>query len=291
MTTISARRILSSALAAYSVASGGAFSATLIYQEDFGNVTPSTAITSSNTSLGAARPSNGSLTATTSTIGTGSSLRFSAATTAGTASGAWIAKGSFGALTTMTMEFSVTLSTMQTGALGITMGNGNTVANNLTNDGRNNDHFLWDLAILGASGKVQHMTSTGTYQDTGATLSAGLSYQFLIQVNATAAAVDGVAANTMSLYINGALVADDLQLRGATSNANGFRMGARSATAAGDLVGEIDDIRVSNGIVAVPEPSMAVLCMGGAVLALRRQRRDSVKSGSKHRRSIHDRGN
>jgi hypothetical protein len=186
----------------------------------------------------------------------------------------------------MTMEFTVRFSEMKGGALSFTMGNGNTVANNFNNDGRNDNHFLWDLAIVGSTGSLWYMTRTGTYQDTGYVLTRGASYHFVVQVNATNSALDGVVSNTMRLFINRDMVSDSLPVRGATSNANGFRIGARNATSSGDLVAELDDIRIWNGITAIPEPSIATLSVIGSIWFVSRRRRSTAQVNYQFNTSI-----
>jgi hypothetical protein len=267
--------------AAFAVSAATASSATLVFQEDFGTLAPTTPITTSNTGLGGARQNDGSLTAKTSTIGTGSSLQMRADIKGGTPSGAWIAAKLATSLTAMTMEFTVKYSATQEGALGIAMGNGNSIANNFDNNNWNRNHFLWEMAIRGTTGSVQYWKD-GAYKDAGYTLTAGTAYQFVIQANATSSTLDGVAPNQMRLYINGVLVSDSLPLHAATGNANGFRIGGRDSSSdeKDALYLELDDIRIWNGITAIPEPSMATLSVIGSIGLISRRRRSIVQMGN-----------
>jgi len=253
---------------------GGAFGATLVWEQNFGELVPSTAITTGNvTNLGGANTSNGSLTAISSTIGSGTALQISGATTAGTAAGTWVGSGGFGGLTSMSMEFSVKIHEGTSGALDFYMGSGNTVSN-FTNTNRNSSHYLWNLSVLVSTGSLRYLNSSEVYVDTGFVLSEGVDYDFLVQVNATSATLDGVSANSMSIYANGVLVANDLALRAGTSTASAFRIGGRSTATAGDLIGEVDDIRIWNGIQAVPEPSVAGLLAVAAGFLMHRRRNE-----------------
>lgn len=76
----------------------------------------------------------------------------------------------------------------------------------------------------------------------------------------------------MSIYANGVLVASDLALRAGTTTASAFRIGGRGTNAAGDLIGEVDDITIWSGIQAIPEPSVAGLLAVTAGFLMRRRR-------------------
>lgn len=254
---------------------GTSLAATLVWEENFDTSAPPAAITTGNTGFGGVRAGNGSINAINSTVGSGSSMQITAATASGTQSGAWVGGGGFGALTAMTMTLSLNLSNFESGALGFYMGNGNTVAGNWTNDNRNPAHFLWDLAIVNTSGvlHLQYRTGSGTYTDTGITLDKNTTYQFAIQANATDGVIDGVNPDTMTIYINGEEKVSGLSLYGAVANANGFRISGRTTTISGDIVAEIDNIQIWNGILPVPEPSSAGLLLTGTALMLLQRRR------------------
>ena len=272
MNTRTVSRHVVSAFSASLLLLGSASAATLIWEQNFDAVASSTPVTTGSvTNLGGANASNGTLTTISSTLGSGSALQISGATTGGSSAGAWIGASGFGGLTTMSMAFSAKLHEGVSGALDFYMGSGNTVIN-FSNTNRNSDHYLWNLSVLASTGSLRYLNSSEVYVDTGFVLSEGVDYDFHVQVNATNAAVDGVSANSMNIYANGVLVASDIQLRGGTTTASGFRISGRSTTTAGDLIGEVDDIRIWNGIQAVPEPSVAGLLAVTAGFLMRRRR-------------------
>ena len=247
--------------------------ATLVFGEDFDDLEAGTAITTGNTDFGGASASNGKILAIESTVGTGASLQLTGATASNPPAGAWVGAAGLGSLTTMTMGFSMNLESLGGGRLAFYMGSGNTVSN-MGNTNVNDDHFLWDVGVNGATGRLEYRNSTG-YVNLGPdtlVLTPGGDYQFLIQVNSTSSDVDGVAAGSMNLYLNGELVASGLGLKG-TGSASAFRIGARGATTADGLVAEFDDIRIWNGVQPIPEPGSVALAASGALLMLRRSRR------------------
>ena len=243
--------------------------ATLIFSEEFNSAEPPAALTTANTGLDGVFANNGSIDSVVSTVGTGSAALFTGATTAGSQSGAYLVEGALSSMPVMTMGFTIRMQTSTSGVFGIYAGNGNTVGNNLTNTNRNTSHMLWDL-MINDSGQLLYTTSSGAIPLPDFIVSDNTNYEFLIQVNNTSSAVDGVAANSMSIYANGSLIGSGLALRAGTSTVTGFRMGARSTTTTGDLVAQVDDIRVWDGIQAIPEPSSSVLLLGAACLLLRR---------------------
>gem|GEM_PF-5104573 len=252
---------------------GAIHAATLVWSEDFDLLVPTDTITTSNTNFDRVNERSdlgGSITLIASTVESGSSMRLTGATSSD--SGAFVGAGGIGTMTVMSVGFSVKMESLESGILGFYMGNGNTVAGNFGNNSRNSTHFLWDVAVQASTGKLQYMNSLGVYQDTGFVLQEGTAYEFLIQVNAEGTEVDGVAASSMNIYVDGGVQASGLELRGGTANANGFRMGGRSASTDG-LIGEIDNIRIWNGIQAVPEPSVAGLLLGSAVCLMMQRRR------------------
>lgn len=272
MNTRTVTRHVVSAFSASLFLLGSASAATLIWEQNFNELAPSSAVTTGTvTNLGGANASNGSLTAISSSIGSGSALQISGATTAGTAAGAWVGASGFGGLTTMSMAFSAKIHEGTSGALDFYMGSGNTVSN-FGNTNRNSDHYLWNLSVLASTGSLRYLNAAGTFVDTGFVLSEGVDYDFHVQVNATNTAVDGVSANSMSIYANGVLVGSDIQLRGGTTTASAFRIAGRSTNAAGDLIGEVDDVTIWSGIQAVPEPSVVGLLAVTAGFLMRRRR-------------------
>jgi hypothetical protein len=246
--------------------------ATLVFSEDFNQATPPAGLTTGNTGFDGVVPSTGSINSMVSTIGTGNSARFSGATST-TDSGAYIVEGGLTSMTVMSFGFSLRMEKSDSGALGIYAGNGNTVGGNPGNSGRNSSHMLWDLRIT-AAGEFQYQPIGSNTWSTlsGFTVADGTSYEFLIQVNNSASAVDGVAANTMSIYANGGLIGSGLSMRSGVQTVTGFRMGARGTSSAGDIIAEIDDLRVWNGIQPIPEPTTAALLLGAAGFLLRQRR-------------------
>ncbi|WAC20482.1 PEP-CTERM sorting domain-containing protein [Luteolibacter sp. SL250] len=245
--------------------------ATLVFSESFDGVTAPAAPTTANTGFSGVLPGDGSIGSIVSTVGDGSSAIFNGSSSSG--SGAYVVKGGLAAMNVMSMGFTVRMESTVSGTLGIFAGNGNTVGNNPTNTGRNTSHMLWDIKIH-TDGSIRYLpTGSNTWTTfSDFTVQDGVSYEFLIQVNNSAAAVDGVAANSMSIYANGSLIGSGLSLRSGVSTVNGFRIGAREAENPDDLIAEIDDIRVWDGIQQIPEPSTTALLLGGTGLLARRRR-------------------
>ena len=239
------------------------------FSEDFGTIASGTTITTSNTNLAYVRTGSGapSITAINpSSFGSGSSASIQA--TGGSLTGIG-AKNTLTSSNVYTLSVDFLISDVSAGDIVFGVGSGTafTTANTfITSNG-----LFW---LQSDSGNFERRTSSG-WSNTGLTLQDNTSYSLHVVANGSSSDISyggtSVAAGTMDIYVDDALLADDRTVTNSLQ-ADGFRIYSVNGALA-----EIDNIALYASAVAVPEPGTYALLAGLLALASVMLRRRSVK--------------
>lgn len=244
-------------------------SASLIHAESFGTLPHLTVISTGNTSFDYIRgPSSTSLVAIhPSTISTGSSIRLTPGATVGqpsTTGFGWNMSPS----DVTTLSFKLKAPVSFNSALIFGMGASASVSGTYGNF----DDFskvLWAMQI--SKGNIQNrLRSGGTWSSTLATLATATAYEIQVVANRSSSSVTygetTLSAGRADLWINGVLAANVALVNGGSTEV--FRL---YSTGGNSSESEIDDIRIWDGAMPLPEPSAAILL--AALLPMVRGRR------------------
>ena len=240
------------------------------FSEDFGTIVSGTTITTSNTNLTYVRKGSGAPNITAinpSSFGSGSSASIQA--TGGSLTG-------IGATNTLTSSNVYTLSVdfliSDVSAGDIVFGVGSGSAFTTANTFSTSNGLFW---LQSDSGNFERRRGSGGWSSTGLTLQDSTSYSLHVVANGSTSDISyggtSVAAGTMDIYVDDALLADDQTVTNSLQ-ADGFRIYSVNGALA-----EIDNIALYASAVAVPEPSTYALLAGMLALASVMLRRRSVK--------------
>jgi PEP-CTERM putative exosortase interaction domain len=235
----------------------GANAQTIVFSENFGNLTDGTDISTSNTSLTYVRIGNGGgsiVAENPSSFGPGASAFITGPTNA--------SLNGIGVQSTLDFHgasiitFSVDLRfTDLSGNVVIGLGSGGVFTNH--NGFSTNDGLFW----LQANGtNLQRRTSSNWVDISGVTLAVDTNYTLLVEVDVT--------AGQMDIWLNGSQVADGVGVTTASiTDPTGFRIYSVNGSNV-----EIDNIVLT----AVPEPASAVMLAGGVGMILLNFRRKRI---------------
>jgi len=237
----------------------------LIFSEDFGDISNGDTLTSSNTNYDSIRNNvNNASALNPSTIGGGASMTY------GGASGAsnenfyvrYDNPVSDDYMLTTTM-FSVKFDDLSSGSW--VYFEGGDTNNNFGNGTFQGSLFMWGIQVDG--NQLRYRSSSESWLIGGLpTLSEGVRYDFHIVANLSDETVfygdDSVAHQSMDIFLNGNLVGDDLSIQG-NSGSVGMKVYQINNE---NMTFEFDNHSVYSGAVAIPEPS-SILMMALAGLA------------------------
>jgi hypothetical protein len=241
--------------------------AALVFDEEFGSLPDGTTLTTSNTDFTYIRKGSGASDPAVirpAQVGSGSSI---------------FVKGVSGSLTGVGVKETLTLSSIYTmsvnfrftdvssGNVVIGVGNGSSLSGN---SAFNTSHGLFWLQSDNGnfeqriSGKWSNVNEATTFED-----DTNYSLQVIANGGSNSLSYSGgdVAAGKMDIYLNGNLLEDDVAVTNSLT-ANGFRIYSVNGVGV-----EIDDIKLWNEAIAVPESSSAALLgLAGLVLLTRRRK-------------------
>lgn len=238
-----------------------------LFAENFGSLTPGTAITTNNTSLTYARVGTGT--------GAGLSARnpgsFSGASalvlaTSSSLTGMGVTNGTYAGFGVGTFSFSLRTPASFTTAndLFAFVGSGTMFSANSAFSG--ND-LTAGLSIVG--GQLQTRNTLNVWENIGSALSPDTCYDLSLVFNGSASSVPygshAVAAGRADIWLNGALWGDEVSIRNAVT-VSAFRIYCQGA--AGGTAYEIDNIELANSVPSVPEPTTLSLAAAGLLLGL-----------------------
>jgi hypothetical protein len=236
-----------------------------LFSEDFGVIGEAAPITIENTALTYARVGAGTgahLKARNPGSFTGASASLLATSTSLTGLG--VTNGSYPSFEVGTLAFS--FRTPQ--SFGVVddlyafVGSGAMFSGNVVFNG---NEVAAGFAIAG--GQFRTRNSANTWEDIGDLLLADSLYNLHIVFNGSSDSVvygaDNVAAGKADVWLNGALFGNDISIRNATG-ASAFRI--YTTGSAGATPFEIDNIRLFDGAMVVPEPRLLSFILVGGLL-------------------------
>lgn len=241
------------------------------FSEDFGTIASGTTITTSNTNLTYVRTGGSGAPNPTainpSSFGSGSSASIQGLTTSLTGIGV---RNSLTSSNVYTLSVDFLISDVSAGDIVFGVGSGSAFTSNGTFSTSNG--LFW---LQSDSGNFERRRGSGGWSNTGLTLQDNTPYSLHVVANGSSSDISygdtTVAAGTMDIYVDDALLADDQTVTNSLQ-ADGFRIYSISGALA-----EIDNIALYASAVAVPEPSTYALLAGMLALASVMLRRRSVK--------------
>jgi hypothetical protein len=238
-----------------------------LFSEDFGNLADGTPITVDNTALTYARVGTGAGAQLASrNPGNFAGASASLLATSTSLTGLGVTDGTYSPFGVGTFSFSFRTPTSfdATEDLYAFVGSGNTFSGNSLFSG--ND-LTAGLGIVG--GQFRTRNSLNAWEDLGAPLLPGTDYDLSVVFNASGSPVaygsESVAGGTADIWLNGTLFGDDVSIRNAVG-VSAFRL--YTTGSAGAQPFEIDEIRLYDSAVVVPEPSALALGALGTVLTI-----------------------
>ena len=249
---------------------------TLVFSENFDALSNGTNATTSNTALTYARIGTGGgliQSLSPGNFGTGASAVVTMASNSTSLNGIGV-QSTLPASTVYTLSLNIRPTNLS-GDFVLGLGNGTSFTGASTFAGAHG--LFW---LQSDNGNFQRRFSTSWTNIGGnTTLAINTNYALHVIANGSGSAVTysggNVAAGKMDIYLNGALLDDDVAVTTSGLSATGFRMYQVSQ---GNF--EVDNIQIWNGAVAteaVPEPSTwALIGIGSAFLLWRIRRKNSA---------------
>ena len=248
---------------------------TLVFSENFDALSNGTNATTSNTALTYARIGTGGgviQSLSPGNFGTGASAVVTMSSNSTSLNGIGV-QSTLPASTVYTLSLNIRPTNLS-GDFVLGLGNGSTFTGSSTFTGAQG--LFW---LQSDNGKFQRRAASWTNIGGNTTLAINTNYALHVIANGSGSAVTysggNVAAGMMDIYLNGALLDDDVAVTTNGLSATGFRM---YQTSQGDF--EVDNIQIWNGAVAtsaVPEPSTwALIGLGSAFLLWRIRRKNSA---------------